>query len=309
MAPRLSLLLLLTTLINDSRVGVDEQEVERSVRSNEKPRMSRGGQPDDDLRNDLFEHHQDHQGDHGAINDDGSSSSSVCTLTAEESTAIGNLMFAPRGTAFGSDFLDYIVAIPELRGFVGAVRAFINDPDISSSMGDEEVLNMAMVPVSNDKSRKLGPPLPSTTMTNDDGQQQQRDENLRQDDDVWLQLLQCCDNEVLVERVAGIIEECFDMSFFLAGVDEDGPVEGIGKAVGQIVAQDLLRGTESARIIARIRSTLQARFKTSTLAMGEIYSFAISEVGMNGILQAISQVPDVSAWHLAVVGLSPLRQI
>lgn len=78
--------------------------------------------------------------------------------------------------------------------------------------------------------------------------------------------------------------------------------------VGRNIARRLLSGPASGRIIKNI-SSIVSRTGTSPAGIGEILASTFTEVGANGILDAITNAPDVSAWDLAVLGLGTIANL
>jgi len=181
---------------------------------------------------------------------------------------------------FIDDFVDDTGnAVEDIQPFVEEVRSFLKDDETAASISDEEIVLLAMLPA------------PLTERSND------FDRALT---------LECDEKttEVFIARITDLMVETFDVAFVILG----SVFGGIGKLVCRQIATRAFAGPRGARFANRVANVVSSTGKSPAL-LADVVSETIAEVGLNGILDAISEAPDISGWDIAVTGLSFLANL
>ena len=176
-------------------------------------------------------------------------------------------------------------AIYGLQDFVKAVRQFIDDDEISSSLSAMDILLPAMLP------DKL--PEGQTLLVRTEG---------RKGDQRRPKSSECVHEAELGGHITDIMVKVFDVCFALVGIG--GPFGGTSKIAGRSVVNKIIRGAGGKQFIAQASSIISCSVKSPKDA-GELFAATVSAVGLNGILDAISDAITLTfAANLLAIGLS-----
>ena len=215
----------------------------------------------------------------------------VCTFNEELNESIFDLFSTPRSEV--SSFLDQSGrAIDEVRPFIDLVRStFDGTPEegLDELISDEDFLLLAMAPnpILGDGGVDNGPLVPFDSPIFDV--------------DPAARALQAidCDNydTIIAARILDFIIEGFDFTFALVGAG--GPFGSLGGAIGRSIGRKILSGPNGRAFARRLLSTISSR---NIRNIGGLLSSTIAEVGLNGVLDAVSEASS-NPWSLALFGV------